>query len=90
MTRGLQFELWRAKVPLSTIRNQQKVFERTLKRVMVFTKANSLNLIKSRKPMSGCLKKISIPTRIQEVIIFRGGNDQIPILLCPLNQSINF
>jgi hypothetical protein len=64
-------ELWRAKVPLSAIRNQLKVFERTLKRIMAFTKANSLNQIQSKKPMSGSLRKNSIPTRIQEVVIFR-------------------
>ncbi len=34
------FGLWRAKVPLSIIRNQLKVFERTLRSVLAFTKAN--------------------------------------------------
>jgi hypothetical protein len=43
--------------PLSTIRNQLKLFERTLKRVLAFATGNSLNHIKTRKPMSGSLKK---------------------------------
>jgi hypothetical protein len=32
----------RAKVPLSTVRNQLKVFERTLRRALAFRKANTL------------------------------------------------
>jgi hypothetical protein len=35
-------ELWRAKVPLSTVRNKLKVFERTLRRVLAFKKAKTL------------------------------------------------
>jgi hypothetical protein len=58
-------------VPLSTVRNQLKVFERILRRVLTFKKADTLNQIKFRKPMSGRLRKISMPTRIQEVILFR-------------------
>ncbi len=49
-------EIWRAKVPLSTIRNQLKMFERTLRRVLSFLKANPLNHIKPRKPMLARLK----------------------------------
>jgi hypothetical protein len=49
------------------------VFERTLRRVLAFQKAKNLNKIKFRKPMSGRLRKISIPTRIQEVILLRRG-----------------
>jgi hypothetical protein len=64
-------ELWRAEVHLSTIRDQLKVFERILRMALAFTKANHLNHIKSRKPMSGRLWQVSMPTRIQEVIIFR-------------------
>jgi hypothetical protein len=41
-------ELWRATLPLSTIRNQLKVFEKTLRSVLAFTKANPFNNIKSR------------------------------------------
>jgi hypothetical protein len=66
------FELLRAKVPLSTVSNQLKVFERTLRRVLTFKKANTLNQIKFRKLMSGRLRKISMPTRIQEVVIQEG------------------
>jgi hypothetical protein len=66
-------ELWRARVPLSTIRNQLKMFERTLGTVLAFTKANPRNNIKSRKHMSGRLRKINMATGIQEVIIFRRG-----------------
>jgi hypothetical protein len=58
-----------AKVPLSTVRNQLKGFERTLGRVPAFTKANTLKQIKFRKPMSGRLRKIF--NRIHEVIPFR-------------------
>jgi hypothetical protein len=46
------------------------VFERTLRRVLAFTKANPLNLIKPRKPMSGRLRKIRMPTMIQVVNLF--------------------
>jgi hypothetical protein len=49
------------------------VFERTLRRVLAFTKANTLKQIKFRKPMSGRLRKISMFTRIHEVILFRRG-----------------
>jgi hypothetical protein len=54
-----------AKVPLRNVRNPDGV--------LAFTKANPLNHIQSRKPMSGRLRKISMPTRIQEVILFRRG-----------------
>ena len=60
-------------MPLSTVRNQLKVFERTLRRVLALKKANILNHIKFRKPLSGRLRKISMPSRIQEVIIQEGG-----------------
>ncbi len=60
-------------MPLSTDRNQLKVFERTLKRVLALKKANTLNHIKFRKPLSGRLRKISMPSRIQEVISQEGG-----------------
>jgi hypothetical protein len=56
-------------VPLSTVRNKLKVFERTPRRVLAFKKAKTLNQIKFRKLTPGRLRKISIPTRIQEVII---------------------
>jgi hypothetical protein len=60
-------------MPLSTVRNQLKVFERTLRRVLALKKAHTLNHIKFRKPLSGRLRKISMPSRIQEVIIQEGG-----------------
>jgi hypothetical protein len=50
------------------------MFKRTMKMVLAFTKANH---IKSTKPMPGRLRKISMPTRIQEIIILGGGNYQI-------------
>jgi hypothetical protein len=77
MTRGLQLSCGG---PLSTVRNQLKVFERTLRRILAFERANSLNQVKFRKPMSGRLRRISMPTRVQEVIIQDGGNDLIPAL----------
>ncbi len=58
-------------MPLSTVRNQLKVFEMILRRALAFKKANTINQIKFKKPMSGRLRKISMPTRIQEVILFR-------------------
>jgi hypothetical protein len=90
---GAAVELWGAKVALSTIRNQLKVFERTLRRVPVFTKANALNHIKSRKPMSGRLRKISMSTKFQKVITFRRGewpDSSISIYSMYTNQNINF
>jgi hypothetical protein len=59
-------------VPLSTVRNPLKVFERTLRRVLAFQRAKTLNQFKFRKPMSGRRRKISMPTRVQEVIIQEG------------------
>jgi hypothetical protein len=47
--------------------------ERTLRRVLAFRKVNTLNPVKFRKPMSGRLRKISMPTNIQEVNLFRRG-----------------
>jgi hypothetical protein len=52
-------ELWRAKVPLSNIRKQLKMPERTLRRILSFTKAIPLNPIKPRKLGSGRPRKIS-------------------------------
>jgi hypothetical protein len=37
--------------------------KKTLRRVLAFAKANPLNTIKSRKPMSGRQRKISMETR---------------------------
>jgi hypothetical protein len=76
-------ELWKTQVTLSIIRNQLKMIRKTLRRVLTFIKANTLNHIKPRKPMSRRLRKISTPTRIQEVILFGRGNDQILVLSCP-------
>jgi hypothetical protein len=42
---------------------------------------------KSRKTTSGRLRKISMLTRIQEVIIVRRVNDQILVLICTLWNS---
>jgi hypothetical protein len=68
-------KLWTAKDPFSTIGNQLRVLERTLRRVLTFTKANPFNNITSRKPtvMSGRLRRIGMPTKIQEDIIFNRG-----------------
>jgi hypothetical protein len=60
-------------VPLSTVRNQLEVFERTLRRVLAFEKANTLNYIKFRNPISGRGRKINMSARIQEVIIQERG-----------------
>jgi hypothetical protein len=76
-------------VPLSTVRNQLKVFERTLRRVLAFQRANTLNHIKFRKPMSGRLRKINMPTRVQEVIIQEGGMTRYQHCLWPLYISTN-
>jgi hypothetical protein len=82
-------ELWRAKVPISTVRNQLKMFERTLRRVLAFKRANTLNQIKFRKPMSGRLRKISMPTRVQEVIIQEVGMTRYQQCLWSLFISTN-
>jgi hypothetical protein len=58
-------ELWKAKVTLSIIRNQLKMIKRTLRRALTFTKANTLNQIKPRKPVSRRLRKFGMTTRIQ-------------------------
>jgi hypothetical protein len=76
-------------VPLSTVRNQLNVFERTLRRVLAFKRANTLNEIKFRKPTSGRLKKISRSTRVQEVIIQEGGMTRYQQCLWPLYISTN-
>jgi hypothetical protein len=76
-------------VPLSTVRNKLKVFERTLRRVLAFKKAKTLNQIKFREPMPRRLRKISIPTRIQEVIIQEGGMTRYQYCLWPLYISTN-
>jgi hypothetical protein len=60
-------------VLLTTVKNQLKVFERTLRRVLAFQRANTLNHIKFRKSISGRLRKISMPTRIHKVVLFRRG-----------------
>jgi hypothetical protein len=44
-------ELWRGKVPLSTIRIQLKMSERALRRVLAFAEANPLSPNKSREPV---------------------------------------
>jgi hypothetical protein len=43
-------ELWRAKVPLNTIRSQIKLSESTLRRILAFTKRNPINPIIPGKP----------------------------------------
>jgi hypothetical protein len=76
-------------VPLSTVRNQLKVFERTLRRVLAFKRANTLRQIKFRKPMSGRLRKISMPTKVQEVNIKEGGITRYQHCSWPLYISTN-
>jgi hypothetical protein len=66
-------ELWRAKVPLSNIRKQLKMSERTLSRIISFAKANPLNPIKPRKPAFLQNLVTSMPTRMLEVIEREGG-----------------
>jgi transposase len=56
-------ELWRAKVPLSTISSQLKLSESTLRRILAFAKRNPINPIIPRKPGSGRPKKIIEETR---------------------------
>jgi hypothetical protein len=56
-------ELWRAKVPLSNIRKQLKMSEKTLRRILFFAKANPHNPIQPRKPVKGRPRKISMKTR---------------------------
>jgi hypothetical protein len=53
-------------MPLSTVRNELMVFERTLRRVLAFKKVNILNQIKFRRPMSGRLKKSARPPEFRK------------------------
>ncbi len=63
-------ELWRPKVPLSNIRKQLKMSERTLRRILSIAKANP---IKPRKPAFLQNLVISMPTRMLKVIEREGG-----------------
>jgi hypothetical protein len=65
-------ELWRAKVPLSTVRNQLKVCERTLRRVLAFEKANTLNYIKSEILFQGGGGKSTCPQGFRKSLFRRG------------------
>ncbi len=56
-------ELWKAKVPLKDIRNQLKISESTLRRILAFAKKTPDNPISDRKPGSGRPLKISIATQ---------------------------
>jgi hypothetical protein len=51
-------ELWRAKVPHSTIRSQLKLSKSTLRRILAFAKRNPINPIIPRMSGSGRPKKI--------------------------------
>ncbi len=55
-------ELWRAKVPLKTIRQQLKMSESTLRRILAFAKANPIDPIMPRKAVMGRPRKISKDT----------------------------
>ncbi len=72
-------ELWRAKVPLSTVRNQLKVFERTLRRVLA-----SKGPSPSTRSSSGSLCQGTEENRHAHQDsgnhYSRGGNEQIPVL----------
>jgi hypothetical protein len=65
-------ELWRAEVPLATIRKQLKMLESTLRRILAVARNNPTLPIPHRKPVSGRPRKISQETmklmkkRIQE------------------------
>jgi hypothetical protein len=76
-------------VLLGTVRNELKVFERLLRRALAFKKVNTLNQIKFSKPMSGRLRKISMPTRIQEIFIQEGRMTRYQYCLWPLYISTN-
>jgi hypothetical protein len=72
MTRGLQLSCGGPKCLSALSGISWRCWRGTLKRVLAFKKAKTLNQIKFRKPMPGRLRKISIPTRIQGVIIQEG------------------
>jgi isocitrate dehydrogenase len=55
----LAIELWRAKVPLSTIRKQLKMSERSLRRILSVVKSN---------PDAPVVRRKRDPRRLQEVI----------------------
>jgi hypothetical protein len=66
-------ELWSAKVPLSNIRKQLKMSERTLRRILSFAKANPLNPIMPMKPAFLQNLVTSMPTRMLKVNEREGG-----------------
>ena len=58
-TKWAAIELWKAKVSLSTIRQQLKMSASTLRKILSFAKANPNDPILPRKTSSGRPKKIS-------------------------------
>jgi hypothetical protein len=64
-------ELWRAGVPLATIRKQLKISESTLRRILAFTRKNPILLAEEVDFPQNLVE--GLPTRFQEAIAREGG-----------------
>ncbi len=65
-------ELWRAKVPLSTVRNQPKVFERTLRRVLASKGPTTSTRSSLGSLWQGGWGKSACPTGFRKSLFRRG------------------
>jgi hypothetical protein len=80
-------------VLLSTVKNQLYVFAWTLRRVLAFKKGQHLQPHQVPEAYVREAEIISMPTRIQEAIIFRRGewpDTSIATSSMYINQNINF
>ena len=67
-------ELWRAGVPLATIRKQLKMSESTLRRILAFARKNPTLPVQSTQEVEFLQNLVlSIPARLQEGIARDGG-----------------
>ena len=67
-------ELWRAGVPLATIRKQLKMSESTLRRILAFARKNSTLPVQRTQEVDFLQKLVqSMLARLQEVIASDGG-----------------
>ncbi len=65
----MAIELWRAKVPLATIRKQLKMSERSLRRILSFAKSNPEAPVAGRKrdPGTGTLNLKITPALVEDM-----------------------
>ena len=67
-------ELWKAGVPLKNIREQLKMSERSLRRILAHAKSNPSLPVKKRKIGSGLHTLVESMPRRLEAVIENGGN----------------